>query len=185
MQGIIATLINLDQSGVNFFLTLRTGLGDQIFSIVTWLGEWKMLVPLALIIVVWFWAKNKKDVVWPFLTAVLGAELSGQLLKLVVQRPRPLGGLENESTFSFPSGHALIAVVFYGFLTYYFWQSAKNQAQKYLALALGVILISVIGFSRLYLGVHYLSDVLGGYSLGALWLGLGIFLAERKKNRTI
>lgn len=174
--------MQIDQTIVNFFLTFRTPAGIKILSIISWLGEWTIIVPLALIIVALFWIKQKKDFIWPFLTAVFGGEITGQILKMLVHRPRPLGGIDPESTFSFPSGHAIIAVTFYGFLTYYFWQKSKSQAQKYFIAALGIILILLIGFSRLYLGVHYLSDVLAGYVVGLIWLWVGIYL-DKKNNR--
>jgi len=182
MQLINSLFGGVDQPIINFFLASRVSLGIKLFSAVSWLGEWTLIVPLTFAVVALFWLKNKKAYVIPFLTAVLGGEISGQFLKFIIQRPRPLDGLEAENTFSFPSGHALIAVTFYGFLIYYFWRTAKSQAQKYLSLLLGIILILIIGFSRLYLGVHYFSDVIASYLLGFIWLWIGIYLAKKRQT---
>ncbi len=128
------------------------------------------------------WCGGKKEYILSFLITVLGAEISGQLLKILFHRARPDGGLAVENTFSFPSGHALIAAAFYSFLIYYFWQTSKSNAQKYFYLISGLILILLIGLSRLYLGVHYFSDVIGGYILGAIWLAIGIYIHQKNSQ---
>ena len=88
-----------------------------------------------------------------------------------------------EDTFSFPSGHATIAVGFYGFLVYILFRQIKNWKYKINALFFSITLILAIGLSRLYLGVHFLSDVWGGYLLGALWLLIGITISEWLQHR--
>ena len=155
----------------------------DFFSAVTWLGAWKLVVFLIILALALFWLKNKKEYIVSFLITVLGAEISGQLAKIIFHRTRPDGGLETENTFSFPSGHALIAVAFYGFLVYFFWRVFKRQAQKYFFLIIGLILILLIGVSRLYLGVHFFSDVIGGYILGAIWLAVGIYVQQRNLSK--
>lgn len=79
--------------------------------------------------------------------------------------------------YSFPSGHSIISVSFYGYLITYILEHTK----KTWLIILGVLFILGIGFSRIYLGVHYFSDVLAGYSLGALTLGIGSILRRKEK----
>ena len=67
-------------------------------------------------------------------------------------------------------------MVFYGFLVWVFWPKTKNLAQKLILLASGLFIILLIGFSRLYLGVHYLSDVLAGYLIGLVWLIMSLYI---------
>jgi membrane-associated phospholipid phosphatase len=179
-QQLYNSHMSMDTFVRNFFLSIRSQGGADFFSALTWLGEWKILIFVLALIAVIFWLKDKKEYVPAFLISVLGAGISGQLAKIIFERARPIGSLETGDPFSFPSGHALIAVVFYGFLVYFFWRISKSQAQKYFGITLGSILILLIGVSRLYLDMHYFSDVLGGYVLGAFWLAIGIYIHQKK-----
>jgi undecaprenyl-diphosphatase len=98
--------------------------------------------------------------------------------KFIFHRARPGVAIYPENSFSFPSGHATIAVAFYGFLTYALIRSSKKWKRKINIFFVGFILIFLIGFSRLYLGVHYFSDVWGGYLAGAIWLIIAISFSE-------
>jgi undecaprenyl-diphosphatase len=98
--------------------------------------------------------------------------------KIILHRSRPDTALYIENTFSFPSGHATIAMSFYGFLTYLLIRNFSKWKRKTNIFFSGFAIIILIGFSRLYLGVHYLSDVLGGYLSGAIWLIIAISLSE-------
>lgn len=212
--------LNIDSHIENFFLATRSPWGVDFFSAIAWLGEWKLVIFLVILAVALFRLKGKKEYILSFLITVIGAEISGQLAKIIFHRTRPVGGLEAENTFSFPSGHALIAVAFYGFLIYFCWREAKNREQKYfhphtndassenikteelkniedkslqysrrkpvgvgVYLSAGMILILLIGLSRLYLGAHYFSDVIGGYILGAIWLAIGIYIHQKNLNK--
>lgn len=91
------------------------------------------------------------------------------VLKHSFGRTRPLIPLLEEARgLSFPSGHALMAVTFYGLLGYIVWQTVKNNALKWLLFVFFMLMILLIGFSRIYLRVHYTSDVIAGYCMGLL-----------------
>lgn len=92
-------------------------------------------------------------------------------LKEIVQRPRPEGfRLIAESGYSFPSGHSMVAVAFYGFLIWLIWRFEQDEFYKRLwSLALFFVVV-MVGMSRVYLGVHYFSDVIAGYCVAAVWL---------------
>lgn len=95
------------------------------------------------------------------------------ILKLVYLRERPnLEHLVVETSKSFPSGHSSSAMIFFGTLTLIAWQLFKNKPLKIIISGLAITLICLVGISRVYLGVHYPSDVLGAYLLGGAWLGL-------------
>ena len=102
-------------------------------------------------------------------------------IKYIIQRPRPTGfRLIAERGFSFPSGHSLSSMVFYGFLIFLVQYKIKNPTQKHiLSVLLGGIIL-MIGMSRIYLGVHYTSDVLAGFSLGLAYLIVFCTFVEQK-----
>ena len=93
------------------------------------------------------------------------------MLKNIVERPRPIGyRLIDETGYSFPSGHSMISAAFYGLIIYFIWKNVKNKKLKYISCALLGLLIAFIGISRIYLGVHYASDVLGGFIISIAYL---------------
>ena len=97
--------------------------------------------------------------------------LLNQLLKYIIQRPRPDGyRLIAESGYSFPSGHSMVSMAFYGLIIYLIWKMVKNKKIKYISCGVLGFLIPMIGFSRIYLGVHYASDVIGGFVVSIAYL---------------
>jgi len=110
-----------------------------------------------------------------FLPLVLGgAELSNLILKLAFHRTRPEVASVHLDTYSFPSGHAMISTAAYGALAYLAWRRLETRRARVLLWVAVLTLVVLVGFSRLYLGVHYLSDVLAGTAGGACWLALSI-----------
>lgn len=103
------------------------------------------------------------------------------IFKLIVQRPRPDESfrLIEEYGFSFPSGHSMVSFAFYGFLIYLIYKNVKNKYVKYLSIILLGLLVLLIGTSRIYLGVHYPSDVLTGFLVASLYLIIFISLINR------
>lgn len=92
-------------------------------------------------------------------------------LKAIVQRPRPDGfQLAVESGFSFPSGHSMAAMAFFGLLIWLVWHYKRDRAMRNLCCAAFAVIIVMIGVSRIYLGVHYASDVLAGFCVSLAWL---------------
>lgn len=94
-----------------------------------------------------------------------------QVLKFIVRRPRPDGfRLAEASGFSFPSGHSMVAMAFFGLLVWFVWRYEKDSVKRTLLTIALCAVIAMIGISRVYLGVHYASDVLGGFCLSVIWL---------------
>ena len=117
---------------------------------------------------------------------VLGAGGSALLIKEVVRRARPAEIYQAyvETGFSFPSGHATLSAALYGFFMYLLYRMMPTGRKRTAAIAALALLIVLIAFSRLYLGVHYLSDVLGGLLLGAAFAYLGAVFVKKFEGRT-
>ncbi|MDE2816654.1 MAG: phosphatase PAP2 family protein [Chloroflexota bacterium] len=107
--------------------------------------------------------------------AALTGHLFNQLLKALIERPRPEMAAERIAelgvdTFAFPSGHAQSFTIFYGFLAYLIWQHVPWPWLRWLGVTAALMMIVLVGISRVYLGVHWPSDVLGAYTIGILWV---------------
>ena len=131
--------------------------------------------------------KNKK-IGLSILTNLAIITILNQLLKRILQRPRPTEyRIIEESGYSFPSGHSMISMAFYGYLIYLIYKYVENKNVKWILISLLSILICLIGISRIYLGVHYTSDVLGGFWISISYLVIYIsavnkFLIEKETN---
>jgi undecaprenyl-diphosphatase len=169
-----------DHRVLNLVATLRTPSLDQVLYGVTLLGNAQTLVVLtAVAALVALVAGRPRDAVLLVL-AVLAGALFFELVKLVVQRPRP--PLEDarivQGGFSFPSGHSTLAATVYGTVAYLLIRGIRQDRWKVLVGSGAVLVVLAIGVSRIYLGVHYPSDVLAGWAAGALWVVL-VLLAEQ------
>ncbi|WP_296202943.1 phosphatase PAP2 family protein [Psychrobacter sp. UBA3962] len=113
-----------------------------------------------------------------FLISVIGSSAFTYLSKLLFHRDRPVDILLHESTFSFPSGHATVTVALYGFIAYMAIRFSRDFGRQVRILVTTVFLCVLVGLSRIVLNEHYLSDVMGGYLVGALWLTVAISVTE-------
>ncbi|WP_246063129.1 phosphatase PAP2 family protein [Paenibacillus ehimensis] len=153
---------------------------------ITGLGSFQTLSVLLLVSVsLMVWRKKKWEALF-FVVAVTGGMLFNQLLKRIFERERPtLRRIVEETGYSFPSGHSMASIVFYGMLAMLLLMFVKSPALKLLIAVTASILIVMIGVSRIYLGVHYPSDVAAGFAAGAAWLtvcgvGLQAVLVSRR-----
>lgn len=143
------------------------------------------LLPSFIIILVFFIGLRWEATVLTI--SVVGIELLGTLVKLLVQRGRPTPDLVNVfsplSDYSFPSGHVLLFVGFLGFLFFLLYTLARHSLARTIGLLVIGALIALVGISRVYLGQHWPSDVLGAYLMGSVWLALMIYLYRWGKPR--
>ena len=143
-----------------------TNFGGAIFLIV-------LTITLILLI------KNKKIGFSIFLNLTF-ATILNQLLKRILQRPRPTEfRIVEESGYSFPSGHSMVSMAFYGYLIYLIYKYIENKYIKWISIIMLSILICSIGISRIYLGVHYTSDVLGGFLISISYLIIYISVVNK------
>lgn len=172
--GIIQDLLNkeidkLDVAGYN--MVSEYLISDNVTPIaksITQLGGAIFLIGLSITLAIVI--KNKKIGILIWVNIAISTLLN-QILKFIIQRPRPTEfRIIDESGYSFPSGHSMISATFYGFLIYLIYKNVKNKYLKYSLITMLVILILLIGTSRIYLGVHYTSDVLAGFLIAISYL---------------
>ena len=123
--------------------------------------------------------KNKKIGI-SILSNVAIVTVLNQLIKRILQRPRPTEyRIIEETGYSFPSGHSMVSMAFYGYFIYLIYKYVKNKYVKWISISLLSLLICAIGISRIYLGVHYTSDVLGGFLISISYLIIYISAANK------
>ena len=149
---------------------------NKIMLFITFLGKHQFLIPANLFLIIYFIVVKKQN--WfsiRVITIAISSLVLMLLLKQLFQRKRPLSPLLKAAKgLSFPSGHAIMAVTFYGLLIYILQHTIDIEWLNWLVTILIVLLILSIGFSRIYLRVHYASDVLGGFIIGLLWLMISL-----------
>ena len=161
-------IIKGDTIGYNIVSNLISDKLTPLVKMVTWFGSATCLILLTVILFIFI--KNKKAGLLIGTNLVIITILN-QILKSLLQRPRPTGfRIINETGYSFPSGHSMISMAFYGFLIYLIYKNVKNKYLKFTLIIILIILIISIGLSRIYLGVHYTSDVLAGFLLSIAYL---------------
>lgn len=148
------------------------------FVWITNLGSPPLVAGLLAITCAVLWLLHRRAAIVGLLVTVAGASSFSVLGKLAFQRVRPTDAFLLETSYSFPSGHATISVAFYGFLGYLLIRHATRWSSRVHLLFAFVALALLIGLSRIMLGVHFLSDVWGGWLLGSLWLILGVSVSE-------
>jgi len=151
-------------------------INNKIMLFITFLGKHQFLIPANLVLIFYFLLVNRQN--WfsiRVITIAISSLVLMLLLKQLFQRKRPLSPLLKAARgLSFPSGHAIMAVTFYGLLIYILQHSITIDWLKWLITVLVILLIILIGFSRVYLRVHYASDVAAGFIIGLLWLLLSL-----------
>lgn len=159
----------VDMWGYQFIATfLISDLITPIAKFVTKLGGAITLTLITIILLLGL--KNKKIGLLVALNLIISTGLN-LLLKNIVQRPRPNEfRLIDETGYSFPSGHSMVSMAFYGFLIYLIYKFVKSKRLKWTLMIVLSILIITIGISRIYLGVHYTSDVLAGFTISVSYL---------------
>jgi membrane-associated phospholipid phosphatase len=148
------------------------------FEKVTWLGNVPVLAVVTLVAAIVLSRMRRKAELELLLLAVIGTQILTLGLKQGFARERPFfpDPLATESSYSFPSGHSSMSLAVYGTLGYIAARHASTRRAQLLALGGAAALVLLIGFSRLYLGVHYLSDVIAGFSLAIAWVALCVVL---------
>lgn len=182
-------IFNLENESFDFLVfdkvsTIVSLSTTRFMQFITFFGNHQFLIPANLLLVIYFlfikkhkWYSIKVPVI------AIGGLLLMVLLKQLFNRPRPLVPLlEPVKGLSFPSGHALMSMSFYGLLIFLVWENITNRFWKWALTVLLLLLILLIGFSRIYLRLHYFSDVMAGFAGGIIWLSLSIWSLRRMEQ---
>lgn len=170
-----ATVVRLDVATMAWMARHTTPLGLRVFAFITRLGDTPVIPVIGVCGAFVLWYQRHRLVFVCWLSAFVGGVFVNQLLKLLVHRARPVLAVEvmHEKTFSFPSGHTMAATIGYGMLAYVlvtYWR--PRGSPKRLIFVAAVALMIAVGVSRVYLGMHFPTDVVGGFAAGTAWLAI-------------
>lgn len=176
-----------DGSVTSFIQGFESPALTAVMKFFSWIGSGRIVAIISLIVLlilykVW---KYRSELVL-FITVVVGSSILNRLLKSLFHRDRPsLHRLVEASGFSFPSGHSMEAVALYGILAFLLWRHIETPLGRGVLIFVSLGMMMAIGISRIYLGVHYPSDVIGGYFAGGFWLFAAIGFYERYKEKSL
>lgn len=184
---ILANAQKLDLDMVNFMLSHTNLFGIKLAIFVSTIGSPQSLFLMTIAVCLLFWLHKKPYHLIQFLITLATGSLVVYLIKIFIARPRPVEALINVSGYSFPSGHAAIATLFCFIIIFAYKEYIKNYFLKISFISFFVISALAISFSRVYLSVHYLSDVIVGILLGLLISSISVFIFENffKKDNPI
>lgn len=170
--------LNFDVAISQVLYALRSSFLTSTMMFVSFLGK-DPIILLSLFIVIYLVGKKYKHEAYLFLFAVIVGFFLNIFLKFFIARPRPFfHPLISESFYGFPSGHTMNSFIFYGMLAFFIFRFTRNKKVSILVSLICILLIVLIGVSRVYLGVHYPSDVLAGMVAGFWWL-VTVILVEK------
>lgn len=175
-------LARLDD-GAHNLLYSALGSSPELGLAVTWFGNnttligFVVLTTLALVVARRYWAAFRVA----FSSGAGGLVVLG--LKALFHRSRPTDGVIHAAGYSLPSGHAFASTVFYGMLVYLVWRLTDKIWARVLAAILGPLMIAAVGLSRVYLNVHFLTDVVAGWLAGGAWLVASLLLVDVVETR--
>jgi membrane-associated phospholipid phosphatase len=175
-------IVKIDNYLINFIDRSNHGYLKKILIWITQLASWKGILITSSLAFIFLLIKKHYLLSIEIALVTAGSITSNVILKNIFNRPRPEGDHAVEViSSSFPSGHAMVGCAVYGFFIYSLWMLLKNTSLKILCSSLILVLIVLIGFSRIYLGVHYPSDVMGGFAAGIFWLVLCLSIVRISK----
>src|SRR5215212_633648 len=187
--GVIngGALVRFDRSTADVLHTYASeaSKSTHFFHIVSILGSLEALALVGVLVAVALLVQRSWLTLSTWLAAVLGGEALNLLLKDLFARPRPHFGhpLVVETSYSFPSGQAMESLVVYGMLAYFALLTLRSKRMRVVSVGGAVVMVTLIGFSRVYLGAHYVSDVVGGFAAGGAWLSAVITAWEAMRRR--
>ncbi len=161
--------LTIDITAYNIFVRkLRNPYLTSIMRIITRLSNSEGIVLFTFL--AFFYIKDKKIAITVPANVVF-VTLLNQILKHIVKRPRPIGyRLIKIGGYSFPSGHAMVSMAFYGYLLYLAYTCIQDKRKKRIIMTILIVIIILVGISRIYLGVHFCSDIITGYSISIIYL---------------
>ena len=159
---------------------LRTDFLTKLVKIITYLGDKYFLALLVVAISGILYLKKYKAYAFVNFLNLVNIVILNKGIKYLVRRERPLDMLIEKDGYSFPSGHSMLSIGIYGLLIYFICKSNMSKKKKAIFTTILTLIIVVVGFTRLYLGVHYPSDVFGGYLITLAYLMVFIAVVDKK-----
>lgn len=179
-------IVRFDIAINTFFAPYRVQPLITVFLWITTLGTGAAITAVAMTATGFLWADRRASLIPPLWVTLIGAEATTWAGKYVVGRPRPqFIEAASAASPSFPSGHATASMAVYGFLAYAIARELPRLRQRFEIAFWAVILIATIGFSRIFLSLHYTTDVLSGFLVGGFWLLVGFAAAERARESAL
>ena len=155
----------------------------RIMRFISFLGKHSFLIPVIFSLIVYFLIKKNNWMAIRTASVLLSSLLVMSILKSLIKRQRPPDPLvDGISNYSFPSGHAFMSVAFYGLLVWYATIYIKNKWLQQMVIFFLFFIIAAIGFSRIYLRVHYATDVIAGICIGFVWLDFCLWFIDKKQT---
>ena len=168
----------IDEFFYSKIISLKSDMSTDIFKFFTFLGSTLFIIILMILVLIF-----NKNLGIKLLISVIIVTIVNNLIKILICRDRPIDiNLITETGYSFPSGHSITSVSSYGLLLYYLLLSKINKNVKKILIFILCIIMLMVPISRVYLGVHYFSDVVAGACLGIDWIILYTWFIEKKKN---
>lgn len=175
---IIKNKLYIDEYGYDLISKLNSNNMTNIIKVITNLGGTLVILGVTILSLLIF--RRKKINICIVLNLLGIAIINNLLLKNVIGRDRPSDiNIITEMGKSFPSGHSAVSMVVYGYLIYLIYNFINNKYLKYILISILILIILIIGITRIYLGVHYTSDVLGGYLLGISYLLIFTYFTDK------
>lgn len=178
-------IVSFDSAVISFIQGLESALLTDIMKFFTFIGSTVSVAVLAMIALFFLYiVLGHRSELILLAASVLGSNLLFITLKLFFQRARPdLYRLIEVSGYSFPSGHATNACTLYGILAFLLWRHIPTRLGRTVLVISSIMIILTIGISRIYLGVHYPSDIIGGYCISAFWLTMLIWFYQHYQEK--
>ncbi|TCJ05668.1 phosphatase PAP2 family protein [Cytobacillus praedii] len=180
-------VVQFDSTIITFVQGFENSSLTAVMKFFTFIGDTNSVIVLSILVIIFLYAvlKHRVELIL-FIVAIIGSAVLNQLLKYSFQRARPeLHRLIEIDSYSFPSGHAMNAFTVYTIITFLLWRHIPSRAGRILLIIISALMIFTIGISRIYLGVHYPSDIIAGYFASACWLGMAIcFFQKYQENRS-
>lgn len=178
-------ILAFDRVIMSFIQGLETPSLTAIMKFFTLMGSFKMIALIAIIVIIFLYIvlKHRSELIL-FTIVIIGARILNRFLKEFFQRTRPdFHRLIEIGGYSFPSGHAMNAMAAYGILTFLLWRHILSRRGRTFLIVLSSLFILMTGISRIYLGVHYPSDIIAGYLASGFWVAMAIWIYQKYKEK--
>ncbi|SDN67792.1 phosphatase PAP2 family protein [Bacillus sp. OK048] len=178
-------IIDFDHDIIAAIQGLESPLLTKVMRFFTFIGSTPVVIVLMILVIIFLYKvlHHRLELIL-LISAILGSAVLNQILKQVFHRIRPnFHRLIDISGYSFPSGHAMNAFTVYVIISFLLWRHIPSKWGRSLLICISTVMILAIGISRIYLGVHYPSDIIGGYLASGFWLAVAIWFFQYYKEK--